>query len=212
MGTFTKGILGGFSGKVGTVIGSTWKGITYMKSLPTPRSGPASQAQIEQQARFTLMIKFMQPFLSFVNTGFKNYGNKMTGFNSAMSYNLKNAVTGVYPFYEINYPDVLVTRGDLPNGGNPQAVSVSEGTVQFTWSDNSGTGKAKAGDKAMLMVYCPELKQAIYTTGSAPRSLSTETLAVSSFSGKEVETYIGFISEDGRDVATSVYTGSMTVS
>ncbi len=32
MGTISKGILGGFSGTVGTVIGGSWKGIEYMRS------------------------------------------------------------------------------------------------------------------------------------------------------------------------------------
>lgn len=31
MGTIKQGILGGFSGKVGTVAGSSWKGISYMR-------------------------------------------------------------------------------------------------------------------------------------------------------------------------------------
>ena len=31
MGTIKKGILGGFSGKVGTVVGASWKGISYMR-------------------------------------------------------------------------------------------------------------------------------------------------------------------------------------
>ena len=31
MGTIKQGILGGLNGKVGTVIGSSWKGITYMR-------------------------------------------------------------------------------------------------------------------------------------------------------------------------------------
>lgn len=31
MGTIKQGILGGFSGKVGTVIGGSWKGISYMR-------------------------------------------------------------------------------------------------------------------------------------------------------------------------------------
>ena len=35
MGTIKKGILGGFSGKVGTVIGAAWKGIDYMRSVST---------------------------------------------------------------------------------------------------------------------------------------------------------------------------------
>ena len=31
MGKIKQGILGGFKGKVGTVIGSSWNGIAYMK-------------------------------------------------------------------------------------------------------------------------------------------------------------------------------------
>jgi len=32
MGKISKGILGGFSGTVGAVIGATWKGVSYMRS------------------------------------------------------------------------------------------------------------------------------------------------------------------------------------
>ena len=35
MGKINQGILGGFSGKVGTVVGGSWKGTAYMRGLPT---------------------------------------------------------------------------------------------------------------------------------------------------------------------------------
>ncbi|MDP9040682.1 MAG: DUF6266 family protein [Bacteroidota bacterium] len=53
MGTIVKGILGGFSGKVGTVVGSSWKGLAVMKSVPGPRKGSPTLLQLEQQAKFT---------------------------------------------------------------------------------------------------------------------------------------------------------------
>ena len=49
MGTINKGILGGFSGKVGTVIGGTWKGIDYMRSKSNRRSFVPSQKQLERR-------------------------------------------------------------------------------------------------------------------------------------------------------------------
>lgn len=165
-----------------------------MKSRPNKRSGTPSQSQLEQQAKFSTMIRFIQPFLGYVNLGFKNFSDKMSGFNSAMGYNLKSAISGTYPGYEVNYQSVLVARVDLPNASNPQAVSTLAGQVEYTWSDNTGVGKAKFTDKAMLLVYCPELKQAIYTTGSANRNLSADTLDVTEFIGKSVETYLSFIS------------------
>ncbi len=34
MGTFEKGYLGGFSGKVGTAVGSSWKKLNVLRSNP----------------------------------------------------------------------------------------------------------------------------------------------------------------------------------
>ena len=52
MGTIKKGILGGFSGKVGNVIGSSWKGISYMRSMPQNVTQTRSAAQSAQKERF----------------------------------------------------------------------------------------------------------------------------------------------------------------
>jgi hypothetical protein len=52
----------------------------------------------------------------------------------------------------------------------------------------------------------------IYITGSAFRSAVTDTMDVSAFCGKIMETYIGFISADGKNLASSLHTGQLTVS
>lgn len=48
MGRIKKGILGGFSGKVDSVVGASWRGIDYMRSLPRTSDKPATVAQLEQ--------------------------------------------------------------------------------------------------------------------------------------------------------------------
>jgi len=210
MGTISKGILGGFSGTVGTVVGGNWKGIDYMRSQPSKRSGSFSQAQLEQQAKFKLLIAFQETMTGLVRISFKDFAKQMTGFNSAMSYNLKNAVTGIYPDFTIDYGLALVSRGDLPNAIAPSAVAAAN-NINFSWTDNTGTGSAKATDKAILAVYCPALKTTFYTTNGANRDAGTDTINVTNFAGQTVETYIGFISEDGRSIANSIYTGELTV-
>ena len=52
MGTIKQGILGGFSGKVGTVIGSSWKGISYMKGRAQSVRNPKTAAQVMQRNYF----------------------------------------------------------------------------------------------------------------------------------------------------------------
>ena len=73
MATFEHGILGGFSGKVGTVIGGNWKGIDYKRSKSKRRKFNPSQKQLEQQAKFALMMLFLRPMSSLLETSFNDY-------------------------------------------------------------------------------------------------------------------------------------------
>ena len=161
MGTIKQGILGGFSGKVGTVIGGNWKGIDYMRSKAASISNPKTEAQLDQRARFGAALKFLQPLTAFLRVGFKNYAVKMTAFNSAMSYNLNNALTGVYPDYSIDYASALVARGSLPGALNPQVAMNSTTELEFSWTNNSNEAKAKGNDKVLLVVLNPAKQLAV---------------------------------------------------
>lgn len=211
MGIISKGILGGFSGTVDTVIGGSWKGITYMRSQPSARKSTFTQPQLDQQAKFALAVKFLQPLTGLLSISFRDYAVKMSGFNNALKYTLTNAVTGSYPAYTVDYSLALVSRGDLPNALSPAAAATVAGQVNFNWTSNAGVGKAAANDKAVLVVYCPARQQCIYTTAGADRSTASDVLAVPSFSGQQVETYVGFISKDGKSIASSIFTGQLTV-
>ena len=52
MGKIKQGILGGFKGKVGTVIGASWNGIAYMLGLAQSVKNPKTAAQLQQRAYF----------------------------------------------------------------------------------------------------------------------------------------------------------------
>jgi hypothetical protein len=212
MGTISKGILGGFSGKVGNVVGGTWKGIDYMRSKSSRRNFTPTQPQLEQQLKFGLAIRFVSTMSGLVEISFRSFAVRKTGINSAVSYTLKNAITGAYPVYSIKYDDALVSRGDLPNVLGPAVTSGAGSVLTWSWTDNSGVGIAKPGDKALLVAFCPTANQCIYTTGSASRRNVTDSLNLATFAGQEVHTWIGFISEDGQNVASSIYTGRVTVS
>ena len=52
MGKIKQGILGGFKGTVGTVIGSSWNGIAYMKGKPQSVRNPRTDKQTAQREFF----------------------------------------------------------------------------------------------------------------------------------------------------------------
>jgi hypothetical protein len=66
--------------------------------------------------------------------------------------------------YFLQYPSVEISRDSLLNA--PLAVAASENAelINFTWINNSGTGKAKATDKAILVAHCLALKQTIWSS------------------------------------------------
>ena len=59
MGTFKQGIYGGYSGKVGNVVGGSWKGIDYMRILPTSVANPQTDAQLTQRQKFSVTMHYL---------------------------------------------------------------------------------------------------------------------------------------------------------
>ena len=213
MGKISQGILGGVSGKVGNVVGGNWKGIDYLRIMPASVANPKTPAQLDQRSKFVTVLRFLQAITQFLRIGYKNYAVKMTQFNSAMSEILKNAVTGTYPNYEIDYANVLVSKGSLPNVLNPQAVLDISGDVQLTWTDNQGMGNAVGEDTLMYVVYCPDQKDATFLNqGGASRLDQAQTISLpTSYIGSDVYVFVSAISPDGKDISNSTYVGTLLV-
>ena len=211
MGTIRKGVLGGFSGKVGTVVGSNWKGVSYMRSLAEKIRNPRSPLQMVQRTKFALTISYLKPMNALLRVGWKLYGQGQSPMNAAVSYTLANAITGVYPAYSIDPAKVLISCGGLTGVFNATTTAVS-GAVEFRWDDNSGINDAKQTDKALIAVVNPAKGEVITDTAGADRMAGTQSVAMPArWTGDTVETYLGFISEDGKEVANSIYQGSITV-
>ena len=211
MGKINQGILGGFSGKVGTVIGGNWKGITYMRAKAVSVANPRTEAQQSQRAKFNLAVRFLQPCTDFLRRGYKNYAIKKTAFNAAMSYTLSNVITGTYPTFSIDYSKAMLSRGTLTTAANVQAT-IAGGVVKISWDDNSTSGSAKPTDSALAIVVNPDNGEAVYNIAGAKRSGCMEQLNIpADWTGDQVEVYLGFISEDGKEVSNSVYAGSVMV-
>lgn len=211
MGTIKQGILGGFSGTVGTVVGGTWKGITYMRAKAVSIANPRTEAQQSQRIKFALVVRFLKSCTGFIRTGYKNYAVKRTASNAALSYMLANAVTGSYPNFSIDPSRVLVSRGSLTTPVNVQA-SVAGSAVKISWDDNSSSGAAKPTDRALAIMINSDNEETVYTTAGASRSAGEESLSIpADWTGDAVDVYLGFISSDGSEVSNSVYAGQVII-
>lgn len=211
MAKYEVGVLGNFDGKVGTVVGASWRGIPYMRHKGRKSKKPRSQAQLEHQAKFKSVSKFVKAVSKLLMACYRD-SPEQTGVNHAFSDIYAKALTGVYPAYSLDYSKISVSKGVLFNADGPAAAAAGTGIVKFTWSDNTDNNLALATDKAVLVAYCPELEQAVYTLQGAARSAGTDNLNMKNFAGKVVETWIAFMSANGQEVSSSIYTGQLTVS
>ncbi|MCM1531535.1 MAG: DUF6266 family protein [Bacteroides sp.] len=114
MGTIKQGILGGFKGKVGKVVGSSWKGIPYMKALPANVHNPRTPAQTAHRTKFATAMRFLKHFTPIIKQSYTPPKKGQTPFNAAFSDLLRNATTCKDGNVNIDYSKVNLTRGNFP--------------------------------------------------------------------------------------------------
>jgi hypothetical protein len=204
--------IGVVSGKLGQIAGAKWKGINYLRVIPGSMSNPKTDKQLNVRLKFSVTSDFIKSIRQFIKTGYKNWAVQMTPANAAFSYNIKHATLGTYPNITINYPNALVSRGEVAPALNPAAASTVAGTILFTWTDNSDEVNAAPDDKILLLVYNPVKHQSVAINDIATRADTTEAITVPhSFSGDLVHCYIAFTDKDEIDVSNSMYAGAITV-
>jgi hypothetical protein len=120
---------------------------------------------------------------------------------------LTEAVTGDNPDFSIDYPKVILTKGDLLGLEAPVVSPESNATLSFSWDDNSGQGQATAEDWVLVMVYNGSKKSFEYRQ-TAIRSEGTFTFVLpTDWSGDTVHCWLSALAIDGKKYSLSHYIG-----
>ena len=211
MGKIKKGILGGFSGKVGTVIGACLNGIDYMRSLPKKSSKAPTQLQLDARAKFKLAMAFLKPLISVIRVGYQSYrGTPVTPLNAAVSDLISFGLTGVSPNFTVDYGRVVYSKGELSEPWSPEVDSAVSGEVTINWAASPVSALAQPTDQLTVVVYNPEKGKYVYLANAAIRSALTFDLTMPmDFSGDTVHCYLFFVSANGKKVSSSTYVGSV---
>ena len=212
MATIKQGVLGGFSGKIGTVVGSTWRGKNVLRSAPRKSTKPVSVAQQRQRDKFTGVLQFLTPLKEILTETFgTNIGSK-TPFNNAMSYHMKEAVRQSTDGFTIEYSKVLVGKGNLCGLENPHVEALPAHSLQITWKDNSSQGLAYPNDTFLVVAYAPSLQSFKTVTGESVRETAQYAIHFQeSFYGQTVHLWATFNNTKLALTATSKYLGSFVI-
>ncbi|MGS2739291.1 DUF6266 family protein [Sinomicrobium sp. M5D2P17] len=212
MATIVKGILGGFSGKVGTVVGANWRGKDIIRSRPKPSKKPPTDKQVLQQLKFKLAVTFLQPLRSIQRMYFGTERGAKSRVNLAVSYTIGEAMEVVNDIPELVYNKVMITKGDLAGFQNVTLTPEAGGIFNLNWEDNAQQGNALATDMVNLVCYCEETGDFILYLSQATRAALSATVTLPDvYTGKEIQVWAYFNNEPETLACNSPHLGAFTV-
>ncbi|WP_353128280.1 DUF6266 family protein [Parapedobacter pyrenivorans] len=212
MGVIRRGANGGFKGKAGSVIGSSWKSIDYIKGLYKKRTKPATEEQLMQQAKFTLLMRFLLPLKVFIRIG---YGQRKTDthtpMNVAFQSNLSRAIVGDYPDYRLDYSQVRIAEGY--SGGGGESASAAAGVLTVTWNTvENGIYAQQPDDRLYIVLYHPGIDQFLTAPTPPQRADGTVDIALPNhFQEGQGHVWLFTADRKGRNVSRSVYLGEVAL-
>jgi hypothetical protein len=208
MGKTKNGIYGPVSGLVANLVWYEARGQGRVRGVGV-RKAKLTGPQHLNCNKMTVLMDFFKNIKPFLRVGFINETKDtlLNYHNVATACNKSNAIIQVDDNVVIDYPNVILSRGNALKPLNP-SVEKTTGGMQFSWDYDPIEHWDSRADQVMLMAYFPESNQAEYVTSGARRSAGQDYLDIhSSFANQPMEIYISFVLDDRTDVATSMYLG-----
>lgn len=146
---------GKISGKIGNVVAVVRKdGVNYIKEYNGNPHNPRTDKQQAHRYKLGHTAKALAPF----NSLFKELLGSTNGISVARSYAFRNAITGEYPNYSIDYEKLMFTFGKLQKLDNASII-ISDRTITLNWSfdENFNFGD----DTVSLIVFNKDTEQTI---------------------------------------------------
>lgn len=213
MGLITRGILGGFRKKTGTVIGAYHRGQDVIRAIPRRVNGNKSAGQLRQQSKFGLVTKYLSSFSGLINRGYPNSG-KQTKMNDAVAYHLKNAVLGTWPDFEMDHSKLSFSQGKREIVQDAKVTALPNTSVEFTWKhDGMDRDNLSANDIVVLAVYDPVTESCINGTHLLIKRSAKKGVVILPFhlAGNEVHCYLSVSSETRPTISSKTqYLGKVT--
>jgi hypothetical protein len=207
MAIIKRGILGGVLGKVGNVVGSSWKGIDVLKSLPLSVANPRTAGQVAQRTKMTNIVAFSKAILTSVIKPLNDrFAQFESGYNLFVSRNIA-LFTGVAPSPAAN---LVIAQGTVtpPAGFVNDTIENGNATCAVHFTDNTGQGDALGSDVLYGFAY-NETKKEFGSVDAMQREDAllgtTITFPSNVATGNVIRLYFAYRRADGTKVSNTLY-------
>ena len=219
MAKLDMGILGGFSGRVGTVVGYYRRGAWFVRAYQPHIKDRKSAAQLEQRSRFKAMIQFASPATAVLRVGLRKVaadqqiteGNAFLKINkdcfpreSRISRNTRDSrdsrdSRNTRNSSAIDYPSLQFSRGSY---AAPQALQYAvdeRGVLAVRWSAAGG----RLADRIHIYIYSPAAGHGLAAAAERGQR-GVQVLLPEGFAGDDLQVW-AFAEGRGGAVSATVY-------
>ena len=194
MAIIKRGILGGFSNKIANVVGSSWKGIPVMRSLPLSVANPNTVAQRSQRSKFKRVSAAASALLStVVKPLWDRTAQQMSGYNAFIQQNIScYDDAGAFAFR-----DFVISKGRLGYTRILPATIEDQRNVKIQWSPEPTGAYQESTD---LLYYAILNEEGVVFSsggGSVQRSVGQYSFVEPLLNNAEYYVYVAFSRADG---------------
>lgn len=212
MGKISQGILDGFKGKVGTVVGFFWKGQPLMRGYKRFVHDRHSDAQMIVRLRFAVLSELSVAFKAAADLGYKSRAKSRanTELNNFVQMNWGAVTADSTAEVNIDYSALMLSAGTVPGVFFDRASYETPQQVEVPFGPNGAAGRASDEDRVYLFAYNPSLASGQLSQGD-PRAAGKATLSVpAAWSGEGVHLWGFVVGADGA-ASFSTYLGQGTI-
>ncbi|WP_316813969.1 DUF6266 family protein [Pedobacter heparinus] len=154
MATYKNGINGAISGKIGNVVGASWRGVDYLRILADHSNRTFSEKQQNQHFLLGMVSSWLKPLKYIIEIGYQLFVTGKTPMNQCISYHMKNAVTGNTPIeYLIDFAKVIFSRGELLVPFIKEILTLLDAVLHIKWENASTSIFSNEDDRAIFIIY-----------------------------------------------------------
>ena len=238
MAKLEQGILGAFSGKVGTVVGYTWRGRACVRAYRKDVAYPNTPMQQAERDWFVSMVRFASKARAALKLGLREQADRhqMTEGNYFVMSNKRcfarthapvaarggdtpsnlegeldaRIASGTHSIH-VDYNNIVISQGAAAPVRFLAPRFEEDEVISVDFEKNSMLSRASSEDSVYLFAYAPGVGEGCLSAPALRRSKTVRMRLPQHWAGAEVHLYGFVVDREGR-ASRSAYIGSGTVS
>lgn len=197
----SNGILDGYRGSIGPVIGYRWRGRWCLRARPRRVHNPRTEAQQEHRMLFRDMVQLASHMLPTLRMGLYEAAREehMTEGNLFVKMNKE-----LFTPQGVDYESLAVSAGPVAPVAFVRAAVDDRGVFSGEFEKNPMGLRANGDDLVYVYAYCPAERSGVLSAGVARRRKRVSMALPDGWANLEVHFY-AFVRDDRNQASETAY-------